>query len=140
MRRMFLLLVLALATTLLSAAIWHTSTSAKAAIPARTALKDGWWIKVRTDRTEATSIDLQIGTKREDRESWCTWRSSDAAEFDMPAKYLQVARIYVQATANPQGKKGWFCLMYKDHGVKHFDFDNRQEEDKNQTDRDGDCD
>ena len=116
---------------------------AQAAAPAplmAAAAKTGWWVKIRTDKTEATSIDFQIGTKREDRETWVSWRSSDAVEFDVPEKYLQVARIYVGATANPQGKKAWFCLMYKDHGVKHYDFDNRQEEDRSQTDRDGDCD
>jgi hypothetical protein len=107
--------------------------------PAPAALKTGWWIKIRTDRTECRSIDFQIGTKAEDRETWRTWHSSDPTEFDMPEKYLQVARIYVQATANPQGKHAWFCLMYKDHGVKHFDLDNRQEENQSQTDSDGDC-
>jgi hypothetical protein len=118
----------------------HLAPRASAAVPQlATATKAGWWIKIRTDRTEAASIDFQIGTEREARESWCTWRSSDATEFDVPDKYLQVARIYVSATANPQGKKGWFCLMYKDHGVKHYDFDNRQEEDRSQTDSDGDC-
>src|SRR4051812_47079046 len=103
------------------------------------AAKTGWWIKVRTDRTEATSIIFQIGTKSEDREPWCVWRSSDATEFDVPEKYLQVQRIYIDAIANPRGKKAWFCLMYKDHGVKKYETDDRIQEDHSQTDSDGDC-
>ena len=138
-RALFFSVVVVLSTFLITPL--RDSSDAKAALPgALTAAKTGWWIKVRTDRTESTSIDLQIGTKREDRETWRTWRSSDPTEFDVPDKYLQVARIYLNATVNPQGKMAWFCLMYKDHGVKHFDFDNHQEEDKNQTDGDSDCD
>jgi hypothetical protein len=105
----------------------------------KTAAKTGWWIKVRTDRTQATSISFQIGTKSEDREPWRVWRSSDATEFDVPEKFLQVERLYIDATANPRGKRAWFCLMYKDHGVKNYETDDRIQEDHSQTDSDGEC-
>jgi hypothetical protein len=143
MRRSFLISLIVVFLIAITISVWQINRSANAqpvvVVTPAAALKTGWWIKIRTDRTECTSIDFQIGTKAEDRETWRTWHSSDPTEFDMPEKFLQVSRIYIQATANPQGKHAWFCLMYKDHGVKHFDLDNRQEENQSQTDSDGDC-
>ncbi len=138
MKRSFLLVMLPLLAFVVG--IPSQEASSKGAVPIMgTATKAGWWIKVRTDRTEATSIDFQIGTKREDRETWRAWRSADPTEFDVPDKYLKVARLYIRATANPQGKKAWLCMMYQDHGVQHIDtFDDDQQE-KNQSDTDGDC-
>ena len=138
MRRITLSAMALMAVALCGLAVQQMKSVAYAQ-PTAPAMREGWWIKIRTDRTEATSIDFQIGTKREDRESWRTWHSADPTEFDVPAKYLQVAHIYIRATANPQGKKAWLCLMYRDHGVQHIDTDNVDEQDKNQTDTDGDC-
>jgi hypothetical protein len=101
-------------------------------------VRDGWWIRINTNQTQATSIDFQIGTKAQDRETWRTWHSNDPIEFDVPAKYRSVERIYIRATANPEGRKAWFCLMYAGKGVKHFDTDNWQQEDRSQNDSD-DC-
>ena len=102
-------------------------------------MRDGWWIRVNTNHTEATSIDFQIGTKAQDRETWCTWHSSDPVEFDVPAKFRTVDHIYIRATANPEGRHAWFCLMYGNKGVKHFDTDNWEQEDRSQNDTDDDC-
>lgn len=107
--------------------------------PTKAATKTGWWIKVRTDKTEATSITFQIGTKEKDREDWRTWKSSDPTEFDVPDKYLQVQRLYIHGTANPTGRNAWFCMMYKDHGVKHMDFDDSEDQEKQQSDSDDEC-
>jgi hypothetical protein len=107
--------------------------------PPKPATKAGWWIKVRTDKTEATSITFQIGTREKDREDWRTWKSSDPTEFDVPDKYLQVQRLYIRGTANPTGRNAWFCMMYKDHGVKHLDFDDSEDQEKQQSDRDDEC-
>jgi hypothetical protein len=111
------------------------SDTAIAADPVR----DGWWIRINTNQTQATSIDFQIGTKAQDRETWRTWHSNDPVEFDVPAKYRSVEHIYIRATANPEGRRAWFCLMYAGKGVKHFDTDNWQQEDRSQNDSDDDC-
>src|SRR5689334_23181446 len=74
-------------------------------------VRDGWWIRINTNQTQANSIDFQIGTKAQDRETWRTWHSGDAIEFDMPTKYRTVEHIYIRATANPEGRRAWFCLM-----------------------------
>ena len=139
MRRITLSALVILAVVLAGLGVQQLATISKAQPAPPPAMRQGWWIKVRTDRTEATTIDFQIGTKKQDRESWRTWRSADPTEFDVPAKYLQVAHLYIQATANPEGKKAWLCLMYRDHGVQHIDTQNSDEQDKNQTDSDGDC-
>ena len=75
----------------------------------------------------------------QDRETWCTWHSSDPVEFDVPAKFRTVDHIYIRATANPEGRHAWFCLMYGNKGVKHFDTDNWQQEDRTQNDTDDEC-
>src|SRR3954452_14002512 len=111
-RTVWMSAVLVLVTVL--ALVWsrpsHTA-NAQPRVVVVAAAKTGWWIKVRKDRTEATSINFKIGTKSEEREPSCVWRSSDATEFDVPEKYLQVERIYIDAISNPRGKKAWFCLM-----------------------------
>lgn len=103
------------------------------------ATKAGWWIKIRTDKTEATSIAFNIGTREKDREAWRTWHSNEPTEFDVPDKYLQVQRLYIQATVNPNDRNGWFCMMYKGHGVKHMDFDDSEDQEKQQSDSDDEC-
>ena len=111
------------------------SDTAIAADPVR----DGWWIRVNSNQTQASSIDFQIGTKAQDRETWRTWHSNDPSEFDLPMKYRTVEHIYIRATANPEGRRAWFCLMYGNKRVKHFDTDNWQQEDRSQNDGDDDC-
>src|SRR5438045_8878486 len=131
---MFIALLGLIGTVLVGFGVQSVRSAHAAPVIPATAMKTGWWIKIRTDRTEATSINFQIGTKSEDREPWCVWRSSDATEFDVPEKYLQVKRIYIDAISNPRGKKAWFCLMYKDHGVKKYETEDRIQEDHSQTD------
>ena len=121
---------------------WFATRLPRAAAEDRSAervLRDGWWIRVNTSRTEATSIDFQIGTKAQDRETWRTWHSGDPIEFDVPMKYRTVDHIYLRATANPEGRHAWFCLMYGGKGVKHFDTDNWEQEDRAQNDTDDEC-
>jgi hypothetical protein len=127
-----------LTAVLLSACLAIRSHLAVAAV-GEPIVRDGWWIRINTNQTQATSIDFQIGTKAQDRETWRTWHSNDPIEFDVPAKYRSVERIYIRATANPEGRKAWFCLMYAGKGVKHFDTDNWQQEDRSQNDNDDDC-
>lgn len=103
------------------------------------ATKVGWWIRIATDRTKATSINFEIGRRERDHEPWRTWRAGDPVEFDVPEGFLQSPRLYVRAGAMPSGSIAWLCLMYKDHGVKHFDFDSSEAQMKEQTDTDDEC-
>jgi hypothetical protein len=102
-----------------------------------TVKKDGWWIRIHTDKTECSSITFQIGTEKNNRQEWTTWRSGEATEFDVPIGYRNVWSLYLQATANPNDKNAYFGLMYKGAGVKHFDFDDVEDHQENQNNRDG---
>jgi hypothetical protein len=132
--------------TLMAAALLFgcqkSESSASAAAgdaPSGAAVKDGWWIKINTGRTDCDSITLQIGPDETQRKFWFDWRRNDAPEFDVPADYRQVFEIYLNATANPKGKHASFCLMYKTRGVKKFEFDNDTNNKEKQTDLDADC-
>lgn len=103
------------------------------------ASKVGWWIRVDTRKTEAIGIGLQLGAGRQDRHAWKSWRSNDAAEFDLPADFSQRAELYLHAAAIPDDEDVWFCVYYKGHGVRRFDFDTTEDATMKQTDRDKEC-
>ncbi|NBC41400.1 hypothetical protein [Corallococcus exiguus] len=107
--------------------------------PATAAVKNGWWIKIKTEKTEASSISFQIGTSKKDRRDWRVWRSGDPVEFDVPDDFRTVSKLYIHATSNPNDKNSWFCMMYKGDGVKHLDFDDDEDQYKGQGDRDSEC-
>jgi hypothetical protein len=102
-------------------------------------VKTGWWVRVDTQKTEASSITLQIGTKASDRRSWRTWHSGDSFEFDVPRDFQSVKELYVQASANPSGKSTRFCVFFQNVGMKKFDFSGDKEEQIKQTDREDSC-
>ena len=137
MKTKHLLLATVTLLTLVTGFLFTKYPTAQASPPQAT--KKGWWIRVNTSKTEATSISFQIGTKEKDREDWRTWHSNEPTEFDVPDKYLQVQRLYIHATANPNGRNAWFCMMYRNQGVKHMDFDDNEDQEKSQTDSDGEC-
>ena len=101
--------------------------------------KNGWWIAVNTAKTEASQIAFEIGTDGNNRKFWKNWNSGDANEFDVPVEYRNVSDLYIHATVSPQGKNGWFCMKYKNNGVKHFDFDDNEDHKENQNNSDGEC-
>lgn len=103
------------------------------------ASKAGWWVRVNTSKTEASSITFQIGTSKKDRRDWRTWNSNQETEFDVPDAFLTVSELYIHGTSNPNDKNSWFCVFYKANGVKHFDFDDDEDHEMKQTDHDNEC-
>jgi hypothetical protein len=106
---------------------------------ASSAHKDGWWIKINTDRTQCDTIRLDIGVNKESRVEWCVWHKGEAAEFDVKEGYRQVAALYIHATVNPVKKIGAFSMMYKNNGVKHFSLDDQAEDLEPQSHYDSDA-
>lgn len=100
------------------------------------ALKNGWWIRIDTTKTQASTIGLQIGTSKKDRKSWKIWTSNDITEFDLPDEYLNVSELYIYATSNPSAKDVLFSVFYRTDGIQHFDFHNEEGHQMKQTDRD----
>ena len=108
--------------------------------PARaTANKSGWWIRIHTNLTTAPTITFQIGTSKAQREEWRVWRTGEPTEFDVPANYLQAPQLYLRGNVSPIGKIADLCLMYKDHGVEHMDFNDDDSGTKRQTQMDFKC-
>jgi len=103
------------------------------------ATKKGWWIRIDTSKTEASSINFQIGTSKRDRKDWRGWKSNEPVEFDVPDDFLNVAELYIHATSNPDDKNSWFAVFYRDTGVKHFDFDDDEGNQMKQSDHDKEC-
>ena len=107
--------------------------------PEMNATKAGWWVRVDTQKTEASSVTLQIGTKASDRRAWRAWHSGEAPEFDVPTDFQKVKEIYIQATSNPSGKTTRFCVFYGGLGMKKFDFSDDKDEQIKQSDREDSC-
>jgi len=101
--------------------------------------RNGWWIKINTGKTEASQIVFEIGTDNNNRRFWRNWNSGEPNEFDVPIEYRNVSELYIHASSNPSDKNSWFCMMYKENGVKHFDFDYDEEHKENQNNRDDEC-
>jgi hypothetical protein len=103
------------------------------------ATKSGWWIRINPNLTTAEVITFQIGTNKLQREEWRVWRAGEPTEFDAPANYLQVPRLYLRGNVTPIGKIADLCMMYKDRGVEHMNFNDDESETKSQTQVDLKC-
>jgi hypothetical protein len=110
-----------------------------AAATASAATKSGWWIRINTSLTTAQAITFQIGTSKRQREEWRVWRAGEVAEFDLPAAYAQAPRLYLRGSVTPIGKIADLCMMYKDRGVEHLNFNDDESETKSQTQLDYKC-
>lgn len=112
--------------------------SPQASAPSQ-ATKTGWWVRVNPGATTAQMITFQIGTSKLQREEWRVWKAGEPAEFDVPERYSQAPRLYLRGSVTPIGKIATLCLMYKDHGVEHMNFDDDDSETKSQTEIDIKC-
>ena len=101
--------------------------------------KSGWWIRIHPSLTTAQSVTLQIGTSKLQREEWRVWRAGEPVEFDVPAKYQQLPKLYVRGNVTPIGKLADLCLMYKTRGVEHMGFDDDDSDTANQLKTDLKC-
>ena len=84
--------------------------------------KAGWWIRVHPEKTSATTFWLNIGKTKRDSKLWRTWTSAEPVEFDVPAEFLNAAKLYIQGRTEPLDKHARFCVFYQDHAVREFHF------------------
>jgi hypothetical protein len=101
--------------------------------------KAGWWIRIDTAKTVASSISFQAGMTRADRHDWRTWMAGEPAEFDLPADLRNLPKLHVRAKADPKRKDAVFCVFYQNHGVEHFKFDGDKDENMKSTHSNNDC-
>ncbi len=105
---------------------------------AQEAKKDGWWIKVSTQKPASQMIGFYAGASSHSYGFWRVWNPGDPAEFDIPEEYRNSPTLFVLAQTT-SGQKCRFCLMYKSKGVKRFEFDLEQGEEAKQSDEDKEC-
>ncbi|MFL6519940.1 MAG: hypothetical protein ACJ8NS_06945 [Chthoniobacterales bacterium] len=105
----------------------------------RKVTKAGWWIRVNPEKTQATSISLQIGMTKKDSKMWRTWTPGQGLEFDVPAELLNAAKLYIRATTDPKNKHALFCVFYMDHAVEQFHFDGDVDHEMKPSDSDREC-
>jgi hypothetical protein len=101
--------------------------------------KTGWWIRVDTQKTVASSISLQAGMTRADRHDWRTWMVGEPAEFDLPADLRNLPKLHIRAKTDPGNKHAAFCVFYQNHGVSHFHFDGDKDDNMKSTHTEKDC-
>jgi len=106
--------------------------------PPKEAKKDGWWIKVSTENPESQMIGFYVGASENSYGFWNVWNPGSPAEFDVSEEYRNSATLFILAQTTSGGKCG-FCLMYKDKGVRYFEFDLEDSYEVKQSDEDERC-
>lgn len=101
--------------------------------------RPGWYVRVCKKNTKADEIKFQVGANEKTRKAWFTWKragSPDVAEFDFPADLLNAGHIYLRADGIPNRKECRVCICFRDHVVRHMDFDNGEDHEQNWNDTD----
>jgi len=99
--------------------------------------KDGWWIKVCREKVKASAINFNIGPDKDNNYSY-TWDNTKPSEFDINQNYRNLEELWVKGDGE-RGKAKYFCAMYKEQVVRHFDFDNDEHTTMKQKDHDNEC-
>jgi hypothetical protein len=100
--------------------------------------KAGWWIRIDTAKTAASSVSFWVGLTRADRKAWRTWTAGEPAEFDL-AEMREWPKLHIRAKTDPKNKKAAFCVFFGNHGVSHFDFDGDKDDNMKSSHTDNDC-
>ncbi|MEP7273232.1 MAG: hypothetical protein ABI882_17160 [Acidobacteriota bacterium] len=115
------------------------ASAAASSAPTGPATKAGWWIRINPTLTTAQQITFQVGTDKLDREEWRVWKKGEPTDMDVPANYQQAPRLYLRGNVTPIGQMADLCLMYRDRGVEHMDFDDDESETKSRFQMDPRC-
>jgi hypothetical protein len=124
--------------TIVSVFLFTGGAIAQFGIPAKEAKKDGWWIKVSTKDPESQRIGFYVGATESSYGLANVWAPGNPAEFDISADLRNSPTLFILAQTTG-GQKCAFCLMYKNKGVKYFEFDLEDSYEVKQTDEDDKC-
>jgi hypothetical protein len=105
---------------------------------AQEAKKDGWWIKVSTEKPASQMIGFYVGETGKSYGFWNVWNPGRPAEFDVSEEYRNSPTLFVLAQTT-SGPKCGFCLMHQNKGVKYFEFDLEESHEVKQSDVDERC-
>jgi len=115
-----------------------TTTTAVTKKKVATVDKSGWWIRIDTAKTKASSISFWVGLTRADRKEWRTWTAGEPEEFDL-AEMREWPKLHIRAKTDPKSEKAAFCVFFGNHGVSHFDFDGDKDDNMKSSHTDHDC-
>ena len=101
--------------------------------------KTGWWIRIDTQKTAASSISFQAGMTRADRHDWRTWTAGEPEEFDLPIELRNLPKLHIRAKTDPKSKDAVFCVFFQDHAVEHFKFDGDMDDNMKSSEKDNHC-
>jgi hypothetical protein len=102
------------------------------------AKKDGWWIKVSTQKPASQMIGFYVGASGSSYGFWNVCNPGSPAEFDISEEYRNSPTLFILAQTT-SGQKCGFCLMYKSKGVKYIEFDLEEGQGAKQSDEDKRC-
>jgi hypothetical protein len=105
---------------------------------AKQAKKDGWWIKVSTQKPASQMIGFYVGASSHSYGFWNIWNPGMPAEFDVSEEFRASPTLFILAQTT-SGQKCGFCLMYKSRGVKYIEFDLEDGQEAKQSDEDKRC-
>jgi hypothetical protein len=114
------------------------SAFAQFGAPTQPAKKDGWWIRVITQKPESQMIAFYLGATRGSYGLWNMWNPGSPTEFDVSDEFKNSPTLFILAQTT-SGVKCGFCLMYKNKGVKRFEFELEDGQEVKQTDEDKAC-
>jgi hypothetical protein len=123
---------------ILAAFFFAGSAFAQFGAPSQPAKKDGWWIKVITQKPESQMMAFYLGATRGSYGLWSIWNPGSPTEFDVSDEFKNSPTLFILAQTT-SGKKCGFCLMYKSKGVKRFEFDLEDGYEVKQSDEDKEC-
>ena len=106
--------------------------------PTKEATKEGWWIKVNTEDPESQMMGFYVGASESSYGFWTVWNPKSPAEFDVSEEYRNSPTLFILAQTT-SGQKCGFCLMYKNKGVKYFEFNLEDSHEVKQSDEDERC-
>jgi hypothetical protein len=114
------------------------SAFAQFGAPSQPAKKDGWWIKVTTQKPESQMMGFYLGATRASYGLWNIWNPGSPAEFDVSEEFRNSPTLFILAQTT-SGQKCGICLMYKSKGVKYIEFDLEDGQEAKQSDEDAKC-
>ena len=84
--------------------------------------RDGWWLHVDTDKTDATSIQFTFGDNPKSLTGEDAWTSSNPADMGFPDPLRTARSIHLNAVTTPAGARAVVCVIFQQFGVTHLEF------------------
>jgi hypothetical protein len=97
----------------------------------------GWFVRICGQKTNTSSLRIEIGLGglESSHRYWRDWHDGEPTEFELPIDLLHAKEIWIKGVSS-DGEDVYMGLAFEDHIVKHMDFDEDEEHEKNRDDTD----